>query len=129
MDRIIASRKLWVGVAAVIGVILFGVFFETDTALRVSKAAFLIAGIYFVGQGTVDFIHEYRGMAVDRLVASRKLWIAVSAVIGVILTNGIGYSSDLHASQVTKGIVIIAFTYIVSQSGVDFTATLKKIEG
>ncbi|OHB36477.1 MAG: hypothetical protein A2Y08_01080 [Planctomycetes bacterium GWA2_40_7] len=127
MDRTFASRKLWVGVSAVIGVILFGIFYDTDTALRVSKATFIIVGTYFVGQGAVDFIRGYRGIATDRVVASRKLWITVSSVIGVVLANGMGYG-DLQASQVTKGIVLIAFAYIASQSGVDFTATLKKLK-
>lgn len=127
MDRTLASRKLWVGVSAVIGVILFCIFYDTDTALRVSKATFIIVGVYFVGQGTIDFIRGYRGIATDRVVASRKLWITVSSVIGVVLANGMGYD-DLQASQVTKGIVIIAFTYIASQSGVDFTATLKRLK-
>ena len=127
MDRTFASRRLWVGVSAVIGVILFGIFCYTDTALRVSKATFIIVGIYFVGQGAVDFIREYRGIAIDRVMASRKLWITVSSVIGVVLANGMGYG-DLQASQVTKGIVLIAFAYIASQSGVDFTATLKNLK-
>lgn len=127
MDRTFASRKLWVGVSAVIGVILFGIFYDTDTALRVSKATFIIVGIYFVGQGAIDFIREYRGIAIDRVVASRKLWFTVLSVIGVVLANGMGYG-DLQASQVTKGIVIIAFTYIAAQSGVDFTATLKNLK-
>ncbi|MFQ5685996.1 MAG: hypothetical protein ACE5GV_04985 [Candidatus Scalindua sp.] len=127
MDRVMASRKLWVGIAAVIGMILFGIFFDTDIALRVSKATGIIAGIYFLGQGAVDFVHDYRGIAQDRLLASRKLWFSVSAVIGVILANSIGYG-DLAASQVTKAIVTITFFYIASQSGVDFTATLKKLK-
>jgi len=127
MDITFASRRLWVGVSAVIGVILFGIFCDTDTALRVSKATFIIVGIYFVGQGAVDFIRVYRGIAIDRVVASRKLWITVSSVIGVVLANGMGYG-DLQASQVTKGIVLIAFAYIASQSGVDFTATLKNLK-
>lgn len=127
MNRVMASRKLWVGIAAVIGMVLFGIFFDSDTALRVSKATGIIAGIYFLGQGAVDFIHDYRGIAQDRLLASRKLWFSVSAVIGVILTNAIGYG-DLAASQVTKGIVLITFVYIASQSGVDFTAAFKKLK-
>ena len=127
MDRVMASRKLWVGVAALIGMILFGIFFDTELALRVSKATGIIAGIYFLGQGAVDFVNDYRGIAQDRLLASRKLWFSVSAVIGVILANGLGYG-DMQASQVTKGIVTVTFFYIASQSGVDFTAGLKKLK-
>lgn len=127
MDRIMTSRKLWVGVSAVIGIILCGVFFDSETALRITKAVLVIAGAYLVGQGTVDFIQDYRGVVPDRLVASRKLWIAVASIIGVILTNCIGYN-ELQASWVTRGIVVVSLAYILSQSSVDFTATLKKVK-
>jgi hypothetical protein len=126
MDRVLTSRKLWVAVAGIVGIVIFGICFDSENALQVTKAVMYIVGAYLIGQGTVDFIHEQKGIAIERLIASRKLWIAVSSIIGVILANAIGYGEE-QASQVTKGIVTVAFVYLISQSGVDFTATLKKL--
>lgn len=127
MNRVLVSRKLWVAVAGIIGIVIFGICFDLENAMRVTKAVLYIVGAYLIGQGTVDFIHEMKGIAIERLVASRKLWIAVSSIIGIILANAIGYGEE-QASQVTTGIVTIAFVYLISQSGVDFTATLKKLK-
>lgn len=127
MDRIVASRKLWVAVAGIFGILIFGICFDAENALRVSKAVIYIVGAYLIGQGVVDFIHEYNGVSIERLIASRKLWIAISSIIGIVLVNSIGYG-EAQALQVTKGITIISIAYIISQSAVDFTATLKGLK-